>query len=59
MFPGAMFDTPINQDDTAEIAQHEVSEDGVTWRSYDPVRDNSAPLLHQRIVFAEPGDSRT
>ncbi|MEQ1490974.1 MAG: hypothetical protein ABL932_10545 [Terricaulis sp.] len=37
----------------AEIAQYEVSEDGVTWRPYDPARDTSE-LLHTRIFFADP-----
>ena len=39
----------------AEIACHEVSDDGVTWRPYDPVRDTSE-LLHTRIIFADPQD---
>lgn len=39
-------------EDAAEIARHEVSEDGVTWRLYDPARDNTRPILHQRIEFA-------
>lgn len=48
-----MFDcTDISTADP-EIAQHEVSEDGVTWRPYNPQRDNSE-LLHTRIVFADP-----
>lgn len=38
-----------------DIARHEVSDDGVTWRPYDPARDTSE-LLHTRIVFAEPQD---
>ena len=41
----------------ADISRHEVSEDGVTWRPYDPQRDSSE-LLHTRIVFAEPQDDR-
>lgn len=45
-------DLPPEQDD--EIARHEVSEDGLTWRPYDPRRDNGRALLHQRIVFAPP-----
>lgn len=48
-----MFDcTDITE---AEIAQHEVSEDGVNWRPYDAARDTSE-LLHTRIVFADPQD---
>lgn len=46
-----MFDCIANFDD--EIAAHEVSDDGVTWRPYDPSRDTSE-LLHTRIVFADP-----
>lgn len=37
-----------------EIARHEVSEDGVNWRPYDPVRDSRHGILHQRIEFAPP-----
>ncbi|MCX7358234.1 MAG: hypothetical protein NT015_08850 [Alphaproteobacteria bacterium] len=49
-----MFDcTDITTTCDAEIAQHEVSEDGVTWRPYDPARDTSE-LLHTRIFFADP-----
>ena len=40
-----------------EIASHEVSEDGVNWRPYDPARDGDA-LLHSRIVFADPRDAK-
>jgi hypothetical protein len=36
-----------------EIARHEVSEDGVHWRPYDPERDRGQ-LLHKRIEFAPP-----
>lgn len=36
-----------------EIALHEVSEDGVNWRPYDPARDTSE-LLHTRMFFADP-----
>ena len=39
-----------------EIARHEVSDDGVTWRPYDPKRDNARPILHQRIEFAPPAN---
>lgn len=53
-FPFAMFDcTDLKTASDVEIAQHEVSEDGVTWRPYDPARDTSE-LLHTRIFFAEP-----
>lgn len=34
-----------------DIASYEVSEDGVTWRPFDRVRDQHGPL-HKRIVFA-------
>jgi hypothetical protein len=34
-----------------EIARHEVSEDGLTWRPFDPQRD-SQRVLHKRIEFA-------
>ncbi|MBC7770389.1 MAG: hypothetical protein H7124_16535 [Phycisphaerales bacterium] len=41
-----------------EIARHEVSEDGVNWRPYDPQRDRNQ-LLHKRIEFAPlQGDGR-
>lgn len=36
-----------------DIARYEVSEDGVTWRPYDPRRDRGRPL-HKRIEFAPP-----
>jgi hypothetical protein len=36
-----------------EIARYEVSEDGVTWRPYDPKHDEGQPL-HRRIDFAPP-----
>ena len=49
-----MFDcTDITAQFDSEIAQYEVSEDGVTWRPYDPARDTSE-LLHTRIFFADP-----
>jgi hypothetical protein len=52
----AMFDcTDITTNADPDIARHEVSDDGVTWRPYDPARDASE-LLHTRIVFAEPHD---
>lgn len=44
-----MFDCTDTTD--ADIAQHEVSEDGVNWRPYDPARHQ-----HTRIIFAEPQD---
>lgn len=37
----------------ADIARYEVSEDGVTWRPYDPTRDTDE-RLHTRIFFAPP-----
>lgn len=53
-FPFAMFDcTDLTTAADAEIAQYEVSEDGVTWRPRDPARDTSE-LLHTRIFFADP-----
>jgi hypothetical protein len=36
-----------------EIARYDVSEDGVTWRPYDPSRDEGQ-ALHRRIEFAPP-----
>jgi hypothetical protein len=42
-----------SDDATVEIARHEVSEDGVTWRPYDRALDDGR-LLHKRIVFAAP-----
>ena len=44
-------DTTAHYDN--EIAQYEVSDDGVNWRPYVPARDTSE-LLHTRIFFAEP-----
>ncbi len=55
MFATAMQNDPINEDE-AEIARHEVSEDGVTWRAYDPARDRDKTFLHQRIEFAAPAN---
>jgi len=54
-----MFDCAIPATTSAdvEIAQYDVSEDGVTWRPYDPVRDQGA-FLHTRITFASPKDER-
>jgi hypothetical protein len=49
-----MFDAPlINTQDDPDIARHEVSEDGVAWRPYDPTRDYGLNL-HRRIEFAPP-----
>lgn len=49
-----MFDcTDIHAPFDSEIAQYEVSEDGITWRPRDPARDTSE-LLHTRIFFADP-----
>lgn len=39
----------------SDIARYEVSEDGVTWRPYDPREDHDRPL-HKRIEFAPPAD---
>lgn len=44
-----------SEQEEPEIARHEVSDDGVTWRPYDPLRDRG-PTLHRRIVFAAPKD---
>lgn len=38
-----------------DIARYDVSEDGVTWRPYDPRQDRDRPL-HKRIEFAPPAD---
>ena len=38
-----------------DIASYQVSEDGVTWRPYDPRRDRDR-TLHRRIEFAPPTD---
>jgi hypothetical protein len=55
-FHFAMFDhTDTNSTADIDISRHEVSEDGVTWRPYDPARDSSE-LLHTRIVFGDPQD---
>lgn len=40
-----------------EIARHEVSEDGVNWRAFDPQRD-AGRVLHKRIEFAPLRDER-
>ena len=47
-----MLDT-IPDDDDCEIARHEVSEDGMTWRPFDREQD-AKRMLHTRIVFAPP-----
>lgn len=39
--------------DDPDIARHEVSEDGVVWRPFDPQRD-AGKTLHRRIEFAPP-----
>jgi len=52
-----MYEARINQqDDAAEIARYEVSEDGVTWRPYDAALDDGRPL-HKRIEFAPIADN--
>lgn len=40
-----------------DIACYQVSEDGVTWRAYDPARDQGQQLLHKRIEFAASEES--
>lgn len=54
-----MFDQDISSTlSEPEIARHEVSEDGVNWRPYDPARDQNQ-MLHKRIEFAPlPSESR-
>jgi hypothetical protein len=51
MFEAAL--TQSHDDINVEIARHEVSEDGVNWRPYDPTRD-AGHTLHKRIEFAPP-----
>jgi hypothetical protein len=46
--------TTLDRED-ADIAAHEVSEDGVTWRPYDAATDANR-TLHTRIVFAPPSE---
>ncbi len=55
VFPLAMFEAShdIAPASDAEIALHEVSEDGVSWRPFDPKRDGGQNL-HKRIHFAPP-----
>lgn len=38
-----------------DIALYQVSEDGVTWRVYDPARDEGQ-RLHRRIQFASDAE---
>lgn len=51
-----MFDASICTIDDVEIARHEVSEDGIHWRPYDPENDRYA-TLHKRIEFAPDTDA--
>lgn len=54
----AMLDSccePNRESDPAGIAKHEVSEDGVHWRPYDPALDRNR-VLHSRIEFADTED---
>ena len=44
-----MLEAPPDHD--PDIASHEVSEDGVVWRPFDPERD-AGKTLHHRIKFA-------
>lgn len=53
-----MYEPSVNQQDDVEIARHEVSEDGVNWRPYDPAHDNDGRVLHKRIEFAPPANER-
>jgi hypothetical protein len=48
-FLSAMLEAPPDHD--PDIASHEVSEDGVVWRPFDPERD-AGKTLHHRIKFA-------
>lgn len=49
-----MFDPiPTTPSGDPDIARYDVSEDGVTWRPYDPRQDGDRPL-HKRIEFAPP-----
>jgi hypothetical protein len=43
------------RDDACDIAAYEVSEDGVTWRPFDPLVDEGR-TLHRRIEFAPPSE---
>lgn len=51
-----MFDALPDTD--PDIASHEVSEDGVMWRPFDPERD-AGKTLHRRIKFAAIEEDRT
>jgi hypothetical protein len=44
----------LDQND-ADIAAYDVSEDGVTWRPFDPVHDRDR-MIHRRIEFAPPAE---
>jgi hypothetical protein len=52
MLQQVQYKPPVQDPD---IARYEVSEDGVTWRPYDPRQDQDRPL-HKRIEFAPPAD---
>jgi hypothetical protein len=56
LFPSAMFEALPDHD--PDIASHEVSEDGVMWRPFDPERD-VGKTLHRRIKFAPVEEERT
>jgi hypothetical protein len=45
----------ISFNDDSDIAAYEVSEDGVTWRPFDPSQDQGR-TLHRRIEFAPPSE---
>jgi hypothetical protein len=51
-FLSAMFEALPEHD--PDIASHEVSEDGVAWRPFEPERDVGR-TLHRRIKFAPVG----
>jgi hypothetical protein len=51
----AMFDALPSDD--PDIASHEVSEDGLMWRPFDPERDQGR-TLHRRIKFAAVDDEQ-
>ena len=59
MLSSAMYAAALQTDSYADpdIARHDVSEDGITWRPYDPELDRWRSL-HQRIEFAAPRDER-
>jgi hypothetical protein len=42
--------------DDQDIARHEVSEDGIKWRPFDPKLDYG-PVLHRRIEFRAPRET--